>query len=493
MGYTLTITEGKDVGQSFEFDQPEVTIGRTADNDVVLSDAGVSRAHVRIRLDAGNLSVEDLGSSNGTYVNKRKITGETPVSDGDEVKVGGVLFLVAMANENATRIVAVAERPAFPPTRASPGKAPPAALPPRGAPAAPITRRTPSKVGPPPVDVEDPGGALARAPAGGGGAVERAGSVASRRKRRHEPTTPVEKLKAKLAELSPQQKAMAGGAFALFSLMAIGGIAVAVTSQANVSINPFGGGSGPYPLLEKRNKDIYGIGPDVTINSNDKVIFEWKFVEAEAGMTLVTVVYGAAYVQREDLVEIRLNDYPIGYAQQSLGDWQPGIELQLPRKYLRPNEVNTIVFDNTQNPPGEEMWEIGEVRVKVDPLPKCEPVECIAEAKKLYDVGKRDYDNKSIAAENLFNAWVSFRKARLYLEPVDPKPDLYDIVMQLLKDSSKELEVTCSRMRFTGIKSFSSGDVPAAQRDFQSALMYFPGPEHRCHHILKNHLEMVSD
>ncbi len=491
MGYTLTITEGKDVGQSFEFDQPEVTIGRTADNDVVLYDAGVSRAHVRIRLDGEKVTVEDLGSSNGTHVNQRKIAGEVPVSDGDELKVGGVIFLVGIANANATRIVSVgAERPAFPPTRASPGKAP-AALPPRAA-AAAGARRVPTAIGPPPADDESPA-ALARAPAGGGGAVERAGSVASRRKRRHEPTTPVEKLKAKLAEMPPQQKALAGGAAALVSLMLIGGVAIAVTSQANVSINPFGGGSGPYPLLEKRNKDIYGIGPDVTTRSVDKVVFEWKFVEAEAGMTLVTIVYGAAYIKREDLVEIRLNDYPVGYAQQSLGDWQPGVELQLPRKYLRPNEQNTIVFDNTQNPPNEEMWEIGEVRVRVDPLPKCEAVECIANAKQLYDVGKRDYDNKTIAAENLFNAWVSFRKARLYLEPVDPKPDLYDIVMQLLKDSSQELEVTCSRMRFTGIKSFSSGDIPAARRDFQNGLMYFPGPEHRCHHILKNHLEMVAE
>ena len=44
------------------------------------------------------------------------------------------------------------------------------------------------------------------------------------------------------------------------------------------------------------------MGPDVTISTPDKAIFEWSFVEAQAGLTMVTVSYSSAHVMKEDMV-----------------------------------------------------------------------------------------------------------------------------------------------------------------------------------------------
>ena len=71
-----------------------VTIGRSADCDLSLSDTFLSSRHARLANDEGDLSIEDLGSTNGTYVNQELVDGRTHLERGDIVQVGGVLFEV---------------------------------------------------------------------------------------------------------------------------------------------------------------------------------------------------------------------------------------------------------------------------------------------------------------------------------------------------------------------------------------------------------------
>ncbi|MBT3217742.1 MAG: FHA domain-containing protein [Proteobacteria bacterium] len=61
-----------------------MTIGRAEDNDVVLSDVGVSRRHAQIRVSPGEVEIEDLGSGNGTYYHGYRIKLQA-VNDGDEI------------------------------------------------------------------------------------------------------------------------------------------------------------------------------------------------------------------------------------------------------------------------------------------------------------------------------------------------------------------------------------------------------------------------
>ena len=88
MGFQLVISEGKEAGREFEFDQDSVVIGRTAECDVILYEAGVSRKHARINVDGTGIWIEDLGSSNGTKVNGSTIDKKQPLKDGDSISMG---------------------------------------------------------------------------------------------------------------------------------------------------------------------------------------------------------------------------------------------------------------------------------------------------------------------------------------------------------------------------------------------------------------------
>jgi len=71
-----------------------VTIGRSSDCDLSLSDTYLSSRHARLANDEGDLTIEDLGSTNGTYVNQELVDGRVHLERGDIVQVGGVLFEV---------------------------------------------------------------------------------------------------------------------------------------------------------------------------------------------------------------------------------------------------------------------------------------------------------------------------------------------------------------------------------------------------------------
>ena len=71
-----------------------VTIGRSAECDLQVEDTYLSSRHARLSNDNGDLTIEDLGSTNGTYVNQELIHGRLLLERGDIVQVGGVLFEV---------------------------------------------------------------------------------------------------------------------------------------------------------------------------------------------------------------------------------------------------------------------------------------------------------------------------------------------------------------------------------------------------------------
>lgn len=70
----------------------ELTIGRSEKCDVLLNDAYVSQMHARIFARGDNYMVEDLGSTNGTYLNRQRITAPAQLQRGDRIKVGKTVF-----------------------------------------------------------------------------------------------------------------------------------------------------------------------------------------------------------------------------------------------------------------------------------------------------------------------------------------------------------------------------------------------------------------
>jgi serine phosphatase RsbU (regulator of sigma subunit)/pSer/pThr/pTyr-binding forkhead associated (FHA) protein len=82
---TLVILQGKDVGKQFPLGQQRAIIGRTPDADVYLPSHVVSRRHAQIWCEDGTYFIEDLGSSNGTLLNGKRITGRRPLTEGDKL------------------------------------------------------------------------------------------------------------------------------------------------------------------------------------------------------------------------------------------------------------------------------------------------------------------------------------------------------------------------------------------------------------------------
>src|SRR5260370_31037010 len=92
MTLVLTIAEGKGRGQRFQFETDSVTIGRGADNDVVLNDAGVSRTHARIQKQGAFWMLLDNGSAHGTELNRAALQKPNALKAGHHIGGGPVAF-----------------------------------------------------------------------------------------------------------------------------------------------------------------------------------------------------------------------------------------------------------------------------------------------------------------------------------------------------------------------------------------------------------------
>jgi pSer/pThr/pTyr-binding forkhead associated (FHA) protein len=78
--------------QQFEFNIPEVIVGREATNDISLSDETVSARHARLSYHHNQWWVEDLNSTNGTFLNDEQLFTPTVVISGDDLRCGKVIM-----------------------------------------------------------------------------------------------------------------------------------------------------------------------------------------------------------------------------------------------------------------------------------------------------------------------------------------------------------------------------------------------------------------
>ncbi|MEE9264068.1 MAG: FHA domain-containing protein [Vicinamibacteria bacterium] len=94
--YALVIVSGKEPGKVFPIEKARVTIGRTG-CDIVLDDTELSRQHVLIAIDGTNARLEDLGSTNGTFVGGNRIE-RADLGDRSEFRVGSHELLFVMSD-----------------------------------------------------------------------------------------------------------------------------------------------------------------------------------------------------------------------------------------------------------------------------------------------------------------------------------------------------------------------------------------------------------
>ena len=84
----LVVTAGALKGTSLDLAQQQITLGRANDATLVLNDDYASSRHARIFPQDGQWIVEDLGSTNGTYLDRQKVTRPTPVPLGVPIRIG---------------------------------------------------------------------------------------------------------------------------------------------------------------------------------------------------------------------------------------------------------------------------------------------------------------------------------------------------------------------------------------------------------------------
>jgi len=137
--FRLVMSQGPEPGRTFPLDKDFIRLGRDPGSDIVISDPQISRQHARITRQGDLMMIEDLGSTNGTFVNGMRLTGPHALSSGDVIGLGDAVTLayygmdVAATRTLVGRPTVVAPPPAYTPPPPTPQPPPPpvyAAVPP---------------------------------------------------------------------------------------------------------------------------------------------------------------------------------------------------------------------------------------------------------------------------------------------------------------------------------------------------------------------------
>lgn len=105
--YQLTMRSGPNPGTVYALDGDQLSIGRDSSNEITVNDAEVSRRHARLTFQGGKYVLEDMGSTNGTFVNGQRLTGPRVLKSGEVVSLGEQIVFVYEAVDSdpgATRI-----------------------------------------------------------------------------------------------------------------------------------------------------------------------------------------------------------------------------------------------------------------------------------------------------------------------------------------------------------------------------------------------------
>jgi diguanylate cyclase (GGDEF)-like protein len=94
----LVVIHGEDLGRKFDLVSDEALIGRSSKADIQVDQDSVSRHHAKLRVDGTRITVEDMGSTNGTIVNDEHIEDLHRLRNGDMVKIGRTIFKFIASN-----------------------------------------------------------------------------------------------------------------------------------------------------------------------------------------------------------------------------------------------------------------------------------------------------------------------------------------------------------------------------------------------------------
>ena len=95
----LVVKRGPNAGSRYVLEGALTKVGRHPDSDIFLDDITVSRRHAEFARTSATYAVRDVGSLNGTYLNRERIEEETPLANGDEVQIGKFKLVFLTTNQ----------------------------------------------------------------------------------------------------------------------------------------------------------------------------------------------------------------------------------------------------------------------------------------------------------------------------------------------------------------------------------------------------------
>jgi len=123
--FQLIMRTGPTPGAIFTLEGDQLTIGRDSTNEITINDAEVSRRHARLTFQGGKYVLEDLGSTNGTFVNGQRLAGPRVLKAGEVVSFGEQIVLVFEVVTNDPGATMVSPRAAAVPSASRPATPPP--------------------------------------------------------------------------------------------------------------------------------------------------------------------------------------------------------------------------------------------------------------------------------------------------------------------------------------------------------------------------------
>jgi len=111
--FQFVVRSGPSAGKTYPLDGAELTVGRDTANPVSINDAEVSRKHAKLSWKGAGYVLEDLGSTNGTFINGVRISAAVPLKPGDAVSFGEniVVMYEAVFDPNATMVASAKSAP----------------------------------------------------------------------------------------------------------------------------------------------------------------------------------------------------------------------------------------------------------------------------------------------------------------------------------------------------------------------------------------------
>jgi hypothetical protein len=144
--FQFVMRSGPTPGVTFPLEGEQLIIGRDPSNSVTINDAEISRKHSRLSFQGGKYVLEDLGSTNGTFVNGQRLTGPVVLKPGDVVSLGEQIVLMydAIITDPGATIASPRQsvRVAPPPVQSA---TPPLPVPPYSPSSAPVSSVVPTK------------------------------------------------------------------------------------------------------------------------------------------------------------------------------------------------------------------------------------------------------------------------------------------------------------------------------------------------------------